>query len=459
VSARSTEGVEPVEVAQKPVLPPRARPIHPGLRLNINGRTVRLRGLRRTPTGIFRWLAMLGPGLIAGAVSNDAGSIATYSQTGARYGYELLWVVVIITVSLAVVQEMSARLGAATGRGLLDLIRERFGMAWATLAVAVVLIANGGLVLSEFVGIGAAAELFGVSRYIAVPVAALLLIYLITGGSYSQVEKLFIAMALLFLAYPVAAILAHPPVGQIIRGALVPTVRADPSYITLLVGLIGTTISPYQQVFQQSAVVEKGVAPRHYDNERLDTYMGMVFSNLVSAFIIIATAATLYARGQTSISSAADAARALVPVLGPSAGVIFGVGLLGASLMAAGVLPLATAYSIAEAFGLPKGMSLGVRRARGFFALFAALLVLGAALALIPNLPVIQLLVGIQVINGVLLPVVLVFIMLLANDGRLMRNLKNTRLYNILGWGTVVLVVASVLVLLGQGLLQMVGVM
>jgi Mn2+/Fe2+ NRAMP family transporter len=315
------------------------------------------------------------------------------------------------------------------------------------------------LVLSEFVGIGAAAELFGVSKYLAVPIAAALLIYLITAGSYAQVEKLFIVMALLFLAYPAAAFLAHPSAAQVARGALVPTIHTDAAYITLFVGLIGTTISPYQQVFQQSAVVEKGVAPRHYDMERIDTYAGMVFSNLITAFIIIATAATLHARGQTNINSAADAARALEPVLGQAAGAIFGIGLLGASLMAAGVLPLATAYSIAEAFGFPKGLNLSVRRAPVFFGLFVALLLLGAGLALIPSLPVIQLLVGIQVLNGVMLPVVLVFIMLLANDTRLMRDLKNTRLYNILGWGTVVLVTISVLVLLGQTLLHALGVL
>lgn len=443
-------GSEPSSIALRP-----RRRIHPGLVLRVRGRNVRLRGLKRQPAGVWRWIAILGPGMIAGAVSNDAGSIATYSQAGAQYGYDLLWVILIITVSLIVVQEMAARLGAATGRGLLDLIRERFGIGAALLAVVVVLIADGGLVVSEFVGIGAAAELFGVSRYIAVPVAAVLLAYLILGASYNRIERVFILMALVFLAYPAAALLAHPAPLAILRGTFVPTIHRDPNYLLLLVGLIGTTISPYQQVFQQSTVVEKGVARRHYGDERLDTIVGMVLSSLVSFFIIVATAATLHYAGVTQITSAADAARALEPVLGPAAKTIFAIGLLGASLMAAAILPLATAYSVGETFGFPKGMNLDFRRARIFYGLFAVMIVVGAGIALIPNLPVIQLLVGIQVLNGVLLPVILVFMLRLSNDARLMGNLRNSRGYNLVGWGTFVLVTVSILALFGQQLLRL----
>jgi NRAMP (natural resistance-associated macrophage protein)-like metal ion transporter len=412
-----------------------------------------LRGLHRSPTGLLRWLLILGPGLIATSAGNDAGGIATYSATGAKYGYDLLWVMVIITVSLAVVQEMCARLGAATGRGLLDLIRERFGIGWTLLTVGVLLVANGGVVISEFVGLGAAAELLGVSKYLAVPLGAALLWYLIVYGSYRWVEKIFLAMTLVFFAYPAAAIMAHPQWGDVARGALLPQLRKNPDYLFLLVGLLGTTITPYMQLFQQSSLVEKGVARRHYGPERIDTYVGAVLSNLMSLFMIIATAATLHVTGKTDVATAADAARALEPVVGNAATTLFAIGLLGASLLAGAVLPLATAYAMSEAFGVPKGINLDFRRARMFFSLFTLLVIVGAGLALIPNVPVIQLLVAIQVLNGVLLPIILVFILLLINDQRLTGDLKNTRLYNVLGWGTFALVTTAVIIMLGSQVL------
>lgn len=423
------------------------------LRLNINGRSVRLRGLRGEPKGIWRLLLIFGPGLIAASAGNDAGGIATYSSAGAAHGYSLIWVMVLVTLSLAVVQEMCARLGAATGRGLLDLIRERFGIGWALLAVGVVLVANGGLVISEFVGISAAAELLGISKYLAVPLAAAALWYLVIYGSYGWVERIFLLMTLVFFAYPIAAFMAHPNWGEVARGALVPTIRFDHDYLFLLVGLLGTTITPYMQLFQQSSVVEKGVARCHYGPERLDAYAGAIFSNAMSICMIIATAATLYVRGETKVETAADAAKALEPVVGHAAGAMFAVGLLGASLLAGVVLPLATAYAVSEAFGTPKGVNLDFRRARLFFGLFTALIVLGAGLSLIPGLPVIQLLVVMQVLNGALLPIILVFILLLVNDARLAGSLKNTRLCNVLGWGTLGLIsIAVAVMLLGQAL-------
>jgi len=272
------DGLEPVEAVERGALPTAPRTVRTGLRLNIRGRSVYLRGLRRTPTGLRRWLLILGPGLIATSAGNDAGGIATYSAAGAKYGYDLLWVMVLITVSLAVVQEMCARLGAATGRGLVDLIRERFGIGWALLTVGVVLVANGGVIISEFVGLGAAAELLGVGKYLAVPLGAGLLWYLIVYGSYRWVEKLFLAMTLVFFAYPAAAIMAHPQWGDVIHGAFIPQLHKDSDYLFLLVGLLGTTITPYMQLFQQSSLVEKGVARRHYGPERIDTYVGAVFS-------------------------------------------------------------------------------------------------------------------------------------------------------------------------------------
>jgi Mn2+/Fe2+ NRAMP family transporter len=348
---------------------------------------------------------------------------------------------------------MVARLGAASGRGLLDLIRERFGVGWTMLAVGIILLANSGVVVSEFVGIGAAAELLGVSKYIAIPLAAALLWGLVIFGSYRWVEKIFLLMALVFFVYPVAAILAKPDWGAVLRGTFIPTIRFDAGYLTLLVGLLGTTVTPFMQLFQQSSIVERGVARRHYGPERVDTYFGSAFSNLMSITMIIATAATLHVAGQTELATAADAAKALEPAVGKLAGTLFSVGLLGASMLAGAVLPIATAYGVSEAFGLPKGVGLDFRRAPAFFRLFTAMIVLGAVCALIPGLPVIDWLVFVQVLNGALLPVILVFILLLINDRRLMGPLKNTRLANILAWGTLILISAAVLVMLGSQIL------
>ena len=454
----AAEGLEPLTNFDLAVLPIRPREVSSSMRLNIHGRSVKLRGIRQPATGLMRWLLMLGPGVIAAAAGNDAGGIATYSQAGAQYGYQLIWVMLVITVSLAVVQEMCARLGAATGRGLLDLIRERFGIGWALFAVGVVLVANGGLVASEFVGIGAATELMGFSKYLTVPCAALALWYLIIFATYSRVERVFIAMTLVFFAYPVAAIMGHPHWGEVAHGMVIPTIQRNPDCIFLVVGLMGTTITPYMQLFQQSALVEKGVARRHYGPERIDAYFGSLMGNIMSIFMIIATAATLHVIGKTDIDTAADAARALEPVAGHAAKTLFALGLLGASLLAGAVLPLATAYAIAEAFGIPKGVNLDFRRAKVFFGLFSILIVVGAVLALIPNIPVIKLLVGIQVLNGLLLPVILVFILILINDERLTGDLKNTRLYNWLGWGTFAIVTLADVVMLGSQLLQALGV-
>ena len=448
------QGLEALDAVDSMGLPEASRPIKPGLRINIRGRSVNLRGMRKPPTGMLRWLAVLGPGLIATSAGNDAGGIATYSQAGAKFGYQLIWVMLILTVSFGVVQEMCARLGAATGRGLLDLIRERFGIAWALFAVMVILIANGGVTVSEFVGIGAAMELLGVSKYIAVPLGAVFIWYLVIFGSYAKVEKILLLMTLVFFAYPIAAIMAKPDWSDVARGAFIPTLNSDPAYLFLVVGLLGTTITPYIQIFQQSSLVEKGVARRHYGTERIDAYFGAVFSNLMSVSMIIATAATLYVVGQREIGSAADAARALEPVVGSAARVLFGIGLLGATLLAGAVLPLATAYAVSEAFGMPKGVNLDFRRGRVFFSLFTALIVLGVVLALIPNIPVMKLLVGVQVLNGLLLPIILVFILLLINDKTLTKELKNTRANNVLGIGTLVLITTAVLVMIGGQVIE-----
>ena len=443
------EGLEPIDEVGAAGLVEAPKPKPTGVRLNIRGRSIYLRGLRLPPRGIWKWLLILGPGLIATSAGNDAGGIATYSSAGAQYGYRLIWVMVLLTVSYAVVQEMCSRLGAATGRGLLDLVREKFGLGWTLFAVGIIVIANGGVTISEFVGVGAATELIGVSKFISVPLAALVLWYLVIFGSYARVEKIFLLMTLVFFAYPAAAILAKPDWHEVLRGTVVPYVSLDRDYIFIVVGLLGTTMTPYIQVFQQSSIVERGASRRRYGPERLDAYFGSIFSNLMSVSMIIATAATLYVAGQHDIESAADAAKALEPVAGSSAMILFAIGLLGASLLAGGVLPLATSYAISEAFGIPKGVNLDFRRGRVFFGLFTAFIVIGAAAALVPGVPIFPLLVGIQVLNGVLLPIILVFILLLINDERLMSGLKNSRTTNILGWVTFGLITAAVIVMLG----------
>ena len=251
------DGLEPVQAVGAATLPQTPRKIEPGLRMNIRGRSVRLRGLHRSPTGLLKWLVILGPGLIATSAGNDAGGIATYSQAGAKFGYDLIWVMLLLTLSFAIVQEMCARLGAATGRGLLDLIRERFGIGWALFAVVIILIANAGVTVSEFVGIGAAMELMGVSKYVAIPAGAILIWYLVILGSYAKVEKVLLLMTLVFFAYPVAAVMARPDWGAVAQGAFIPKFKADSAYLFLIVGLLGTTITPYIQIFQQSSLVEK----------------------------------------------------------------------------------------------------------------------------------------------------------------------------------------------------------
>ena len=451
------EGLEPIDsiTAGLPTVP---RRLPTGLRVFIRGRSIKLRGLKREPKGIWRWLLILGPGLIATSAGNDAGGIATYSSAGAEFGYDLIWVMIILTISFAVIQEMCARLGAATGRGLMALVRERFGVGWTLFTVGVVVIANGGVTLSEFIGIAAASELLGVSRYISVPVAAALLWYLVIYGSYAKVEKIFLLMTLIFFAYPIAAFMGSPDWGEVARGAFVPTIRMDAAYIFLLVGMLGTTITPYIQIFQQSSTVERGAARLHYGPERIDAYFGSVFSNLMSISMIIATAATLYVVGNNKIESAADAAKALEPVVVASATMLFAIGLLGASLLAGAVLPLATSYAVSEAFGIPKGVNLDFRRGKTFFSIFTVLIVLGAGIALIPNLPIFSLLVGIQVLNGALVPVILVFILLLVNDANLMGELKNSLIYNILGWGTFVMITIAVVIMLGGQLLDLFGI-
>ena len=394
-------------------------------------------------------LAGLGPGLIASNAGNDAGGIATYASVGAQYGYSLLWVIVVLTFMMAMVQEMCARMGAATGDGLTDLIRAHLGIRWTLLVLIALVIANSGTIISEFAGIAAAAELFGVPRYFVVPPAAVFVWYLVVRGSYPRVEKIFLAMTLVFFAYPISAYLAQPDWGQVARGLVVPTIEWNRNYLFVMVATIGTTITPYMQLYIQSSVAEKGVTMREYGPQRLDVYLGAIFSNAISAFIIIATAAVLFGTG-VALESAADAARALEPLAGPYAKILFAVGLIGASLLAAAVLPLSTTYSVCEALGLEKGVDKTVREAPVFFGLYTGLIVVGAIVALIPGLPLIDLLLIVQVINGLLLPFVLISILRLINRRTIMGSAVNGPVYNVVAWATTILITGFALTMVGS---------
>jgi NRAMP (natural resistance-associated macrophage protein)-like metal ion transporter len=385
------------------------------------------------------YLLALGPGLLAASAGNDAGGIATYASAGASYGYDLLWAMLIVTVFVGVVQEMSARLGAVTGKGFSDLVRENFSLRMTALILLTLFVANFGIIVSEFVGIAAAAELFGVNRYIAVPLAAALVWLLITRGSYERVEKIFMALTVVFFTYIGAAFLARPDWGQVVSQTIRPALHTDLAYLELLIAMIGTTVSPYMQLYVQSSVVEKGVTPEEYRYTRFDVLLGTLFAGIVAYFIIIATAATLFPRG-IEVETAANAALALEPVAGPYATILFGLGLLGASLLAAGVLPLSTTYVMSEALGFERGVSRSWDEAPIFLGLFSGLLVLGAVLALIPGLPLIQVLVGVYVLNGLLLPIELFAILRLVNNRELMGGYVNRPIHNALAWAIAIII-------------------
>lgn len=390
--------------------------------------TVRRTVARRR--NLFVYFAIIGPGVITACAGNDAGGIATFASIGADYGYRLLWLLIPLTFSLGIVQEMCARMGAVTGKGLSDLIRERFGVRWTAFVMLALLVANGGVTVSEFVGIAAALELLGVARFISVPVAAAAIWWLVVKGTYQRVERVFLAMSLVFLAYVVSAFLAHPPWATVAREIVRPHFDFTPAFLFSFVAVIGTTISPYMQVFIQSSVVEKGVRAENYRFTRIDVWVGTVFAILIVFFIVISTAATLNVQGE-HVESAAQAATALRPLAGPYASILFAVGLFGASMLAAGVLPLATAYSISEAFGFEKGVSSSFREAPIFIGVFTFLVVLGATVAVMPGLSLIHVLIVTQVINGVLLPVILIAVLKLVNNRELMGNYVNGFFYNI----------------------------
>ncbi|HEX3692937.1 MAG TPA: Nramp family divalent metal transporter [Solirubrobacteraceae bacterium] len=393
----------------------------PRLPARLSPRRARLLG----PFRVFAILALLGPGLIAANAGNDAGGIATYSSVGAKYGYQLLWVMVLITVSLALVQMLAARMGVVTGKGLAELIREEYGIRWSVLATSAVLVANMGICISDFVGVGAALGLAGIPAQLSVPIAAVGIWAIIVRGSYRSAERTFIWLTIPFFAYPIAAILAKPDWGEVGKAIVSPHIQGGSTYLLLLIATAGTTITPYMQLYLQSAVVERGAREEDLPHEEREAVAGAVFANLIAGFIIIATGATLFKHGIHEVGSAAGAARALSPFAGSYAEVLFGVGLLGASLLACAILPIATSYVVSESLGYEKGIGRRREEAPVFMSLITGMIAIGAIVGMIPGVPVISLLVGVQVVNGLLLPINLFFIWRLSRSRAVMGERRN----------------------------------
>ncbi|MEI9980062.1 MAG: Nramp family divalent metal transporter [Edaphobacter sp.] len=405
---------------------------------------------RNWRTRIILVLAVLGPGFITANVDNDAGGILTYSQAGAQYGYTLLWTMIPITLALIVVQEMCARMGVVTGKGLSDLIREEFGLRMTFFVMALLVVVNFTNVITEFSGIAGSMQLFHVSKYISVPICSLIVWALVVKGDYKSVEKIFLIASVFYIAYIIAGVLSRPDWHL----ALVETVKlpprsvwSDKSYIYMTVGVIGTTITPWMQFYLQSSIVEKGVSVRQYKASRLDVIIGSIFTDIVAWFIVVACAATLFTHGMRNIADPSDAAQAMKPLAGDYAFILFAAGLFNASLFAASILPLSTAYTVCEGLGFESGLDKGFREAKFFYWLYSLLLFAGAAVVLIPNFPLVKFSILSQVLNGILLPLVLVFMLKLINKHDLMGKYTNTRWLNAIAWATAIIVTGLSLVL------------
>jgi Mn2+/Fe2+ NRAMP family transporter len=404
---------------------------------------------------LFTYLAILGPGIIAANAGNDAGGIATYSSVGAAYGYTMLWTFIPMTISLIVVQEMCMRMGVVTGQGLADLIREQFGVRWTAFVMLALLVANTGVIISEFVGIGQASELFGVSRFFTIPICGVVIWALVVKGSPKGVERVFLVMSLVFFTYVISAFVSKPDWGAVATNFVRPSFSTDTGYLFTVMALIGTTIAPFMQIYVQSAAVEKSMDKTELPMARADVVIGMTFADIIAAFIVICTAATLFTHGITNIDSAATAAESLVPIAGPYAKYLFAIGLLGASMLAMAVVPLATAYSLSEALGFEKGLSRSFREAPIFLGIFTALIVIGAVVSLIPGIPPITLLLVAQCVNGVLLPILLLAIVRLINNPEIMGEYCNSFWFNVLAYSTTVIVSLLSVLLIGKTITDM----
>ena len=392
-------------------------------------------------------LAVVGPGIITANADNDAGGVTTYSVAGAHYGYDLLWIMPLIAVALIIVQEMSARLGVVTGKGLADLIRETMGVRATAIIIGIVIVANLGNTVSEFAGVAASMEILGVSKYISVPIAAILVWVLILKTEYKVVERVFLAASVIYLAYVASGILAKPDWPTVAQAFVTPTFSFDPGFVAIVVTAIGTTIAPWMQFYQQASIVDKGLKVTDIGFERIDVIVGSLFAVFVACFIIIACAATLHTNG-VRIETAQDAALALGPLAGSYASTLFAVGLLNASVFAAAILPLSTAYLVCEAFGWEAGLDRYVREAPVFFGLYTAFIVIGAGIILLPIKSLVQAMLISQTLNGMLLPVILIVMLRLINDRRLMGKFVNGRVFNVLAYATVAILIVLTAILL-----------
>jgi NRAMP (natural resistance-associated macrophage protein)-like metal ion transporter len=395
---------------------------------------------------ILVFLSVIGPGIITANVDNDAGGITTYSVAGAHFGYTLLWTLIPITVALIVVQEMVARMGVVTGKTLADLIRENFGVKATFLLMLSLLLADMGNTVAEFAGWASSMEIFGVSKYVSVPIGALAVWLLVVKGTYRFVERIFLIACTVFLTYVVSAYLVHPPWGQIMVDTVRPTFNFEASYLMMLIGVVGTTIAPWMQFYLQSAVVEKNIKVENYAASRMDVIFGCIMTDVIAFFIIVACAATMYAAG-IKITDAKDAAVALAPLAGSHASVLFAIGLANASLFAASILPLATAYYVCEGMGWESGIDKNFKSAPQFMWLYTGLIVVGALIILIPNAPLVPIMLISQVVNGVMLPFVLIFMLILINNKDIMGEYTNTKTFDIIAWATVVIMVVLTLAL------------
>jgi len=391
---------------------------------------------------ILAFLSVMGPGFITANVDNDPGGILTYSQAGAKFGYTLLWTLIPTTIALIVVQEMAARMGAVTGKGLSDLIREEFGLRATFITMAILSVADFGNIAAEFAGIASGMGVFGVTKYLSVPVGATVVWLVIVRGRYKPVERMLILFSLIYFTYPVSAFLAKPDWKLALHDTLVPQFHGDEQYIIMIVGLIGTTITPWMQFYLQASIVEKGVDRRHYSLSRWDVIVGCIVTDVIAFFIVVACAATIYKSGGGEITDAAQAAKALVPFAGRFAGALFAIGLVNASVLAAAILPLATAYNVCEGLGFESGVEKRFSEAPIFYWLYTLLIVSGAGFVLIPHMPLLKVILFSQVANGILLPFVLFYMLMLINRKRIMQEYTNNIWQNAIAWSTAIVMVA-----------------
>ena len=397
---------------------------------------------------ILAILSVIGPGFIAGNAGNDAGGIATYSIVGAREGYGLLWALIIITIALAVIQEMSSRMGVVTGKGFGDLVREQFGVRVTLAIMALFVFANLTVIIAEFAGIAASMELFGVHKNVSVPVSAFVVWFVVVKGNFKQVERFLIAISLIYLTYVFSGIMSNPPWREVARQIVVPHIKLDKEYFLLFITMVGTTITPYMQFYLQSAVVDKGVRIDEYQYAKFDVYAGSFMTVFIAVFIVLSTGTILHPAGVV-VDSAENAAQALQPLAGEFASHLFAIGLLNASFLAAFVLPLATAYGLSEAFGWESGINKTFREAPQFLGFYTAFIVIGAGVIMLPNAPLIKIMFLSQTINGLLLPIVLVIMLRLVNDATIMGEFVNSKRMNLVAWFTVgVLILLTVMLLI-----------